>query len=119
MWHDLARYSYLLATARVAPDACASARASGESAKATQLNPTAVRQGRADLLEHRVHDPFDVARLEMRVRGGQSLDQLRLDHAFALRARQMRQEAPASAFYPNSWILGISAEVGSISGLMP
>ena len=56
-------------------------RASGEGTEAAQLNPCSSRQGRADLLEHRAHDPLDVAQVEMRVGGGQSLDQIESGHA--------------------------------------
>ena len=81
--HGLARHGHLVAGARIAPKP-RTTRASGEGTEAAQLNPCSSRQGRADLLEHRVHDPLDVAQVEMRVGGGQSLDQLGLAHAFAL-----------------------------------
>ena len=57
------------------------ARANRERAEAAQLDAVAARQGRADLLEHRAHDPLDVAHVEVRVRLGEPLDQVRLGHA--------------------------------------
>src|SRR4051812_2177238 len=66
--HKLARHGYLVASARVAPDPL-TAPAGGERAEAAQLDPIATCQGRGDLLEHGEHDPLDVARVEMRVRG--------------------------------------------------
>ena len=55
--------------------------AGGEGAEAAQLDPIATCQGRDDLLEHRVHDPLDVAGVEMRIGGGKPLDQTGSGHA--------------------------------------
>ena len=112
--HGLARHGNLVAGARIAPDPL-TPPASGERAEAAKLNPRSSRQGRANLLEHRVHDPLDVAQVEMRVGGGQSLDQLGLAHAIALGC-QAECAGRRRRVYLNSWIPGISAEAGSISG---
>ena len=104
--HGLARHSHLTAGTRVAPDPLPPPTG-GEGAEAAQLDPRSSRQGRANLLEHRVHDPLHVAQVEMRVGGGQSLDQLGLAHAFALGC-QAECAGRRRRVYLNSWILGIS-----------
>src|SRR3954453_19625546 len=66
--NNFARHSHLVAGARVAPDPL-TPPPGGERPEAAQLDPIATCQGRADLLEHGVHDPLEVARVEMWVGG--------------------------------------------------
>src|SRR5918993_4527896 len=78
--HDLVRHRHLVPGARVAPDPLAP-RPDRERAEAAKLDPVAARQSRADLLEHGGDDPLDVAHVEVRVRVGEPLDQIRFGHA--------------------------------------
>ena len=54
------RHGLLVAGERTVPDPLTTP-GRGEGAEATQLDTIAACQGRADLLEHRAHDPLDVA----------------------------------------------------------
>ena len=57
--HNLARHGLLVAGRTVPNPLTTPGR--GEGAEAAQLDSIAVCQGRANLLEHRAHDPLDVA----------------------------------------------------------
>ena len=67
------------AGARVAADA-RRAMLDREGAEAAQLDPIAARQRLDDLVEDDVDDALDVAMEQMRIGGGDLLDELGLDH---------------------------------------
>src|SRR5690606_6599223 len=52
----------------------------GERAEPPQLHAIAARQRIDDLVEDDIDDPLDIAVIEMRIRGGNLLDELGLDH---------------------------------------
>ena len=55
----------------------------GEGAEAAQLHPVAIGERADHLLEDGVHDPLDVALVEVRIVVGDLLDQLGSDHLVA------------------------------------
>src|SRR3982750_137838 len=78
--HDLVRHRDLVAGARIAAYPLRTG-AHRERAEPPQLDTVAAGERRADLLEYAAHDPLDVAHVEVRVRLGEPLDQVRLGHA--------------------------------------
>jgi hypothetical protein len=64
---------------RIAPELCLP-RLGGEDTEAAQLDPIAPRHGDCYLIEKGRYDPVNLARGELRIEIGQTLDKLRLGH---------------------------------------
>jgi hypothetical protein len=62
-----------------------------KSAKTTQLDPIATRQGGDDLIENRVYDILDIPLVEVRVVLGDTLNEFGFDH---------REWGPGPCGYP-------------------
>src|SRR5262245_53029953 len=68
-----------------------------EGAKSAQLHPIAARKRVGDLIEHDIDDALDIAMEEMRIGGGDFLNQFRFDHRTFHLARAGHVSSPANS----------------------